>query len=185
LPYCEKCGARVSEDQRSCPDCGAPIKGGFQRRRGDRRVRREDELCFRRESDRDPLGILEFGLFLLVVGVVFITNPDIPSEVIDWVRLMADLETPIRPTRTILSSATMFFILTGLSNLFTAGVRLLIDKVWRRILQDVLSGAGILAFAYLVSLYAKEALTWTNVLAIGAVVLGALMVLYFLFRKIS
>lgn len=185
MPYCEECGARVSEDQRSCPDCGAPIKSGFERRRRDRRVRREDDLCFGREPERDPLGILEFGLFLLVVGAVFITNTDILSEMIGWVRAMVDLETPLRPTRSILSSATMFFILTGISNLFTAGVRLLMDKVWRRILQDVLSGAGILAFAYLLSLYAKEAMAWTSVLAIGAIVLGALIVLYFLLRNIS
>ena len=184
MPYCERCGAEVGEDQRTCPKCGASITTGVSRRRRDRRVRREDDLCFGREPERDPLGILEFGLFLLVVGAVFITNPDILSEMIGWVRAMADLETPLRPTRSILSSATMFFILTGISNLFTAGVRLLMDKVWRRILQDVLSGVGILAFAYLMSLYAKEAMAWTSVLAIGAIVLGALIVLYFLLRNI-
>jgi Flp pilus assembly protein protease CpaA len=50
--------------------------------------------------------------------------------------------------------------------------------VWRRILPDLLAGAGFLALAYLASLYAKEAITFTNVIAVEAIVLGISVVLY-------
>ncbi|GAF90664.1 unnamed protein product, partial [marine sediment metagenome] len=97
MPYCENCGAEVGEEQRICSKCGAPVKVSVERRRRDRRIRREDDLCFGRESGRDPLDLLEFGLFLLVVGAVFLSKPDILTELIDWARLMADMGTPIRP----------------------------------------------------------------------------------------
>ena len=184
MPYCERCGAEVGEDQRFCPKCGASITTGVSRRSRDRRIRREDDLCFGRESGRDPLDLLEFGLFLLVVGAVFLSNPDILTELIDWARLMADMGTPIRPPAPLISGATLFFGLIGLSNLFTAVVRMLMDKVWRRILPDLLSGAGFLAFAYLITLYAKEAITFTNVLAIMVIIFGALVVLYTVLRNI-
>jgi len=174
----------VSEEQRICSKCGAPVKESIERRRRDRRIRREDDLCFGRESRRDPLDLLEFGLFLLVLGAVFLSKPDILTELIDWARLMADIGTPIRPPAPLISGATLFFGLIGLSNLFTAMVRMLMDKVWRRILPDLLSGAGFLAFAYLMTLYAKEAIALTNVLAMMAIVFGALVVLYTVLRNI-
>ncbi len=182
MPYCEKCGAELSEDQRHCPKCGAPVSESFPRRRRGRRRRRDDDLCFGRESDRDPLDLLEFGLFLLVVGAVFLSNPSVPAGLVDWVTLMADLSAPIRPPASLISSATLFFGLIGLSNLFTAVVRVLMDKVWRRILPDLLAGAGFLALAYLVSLYAKEAITFTNVIAVEAIVFGVSVVLYAVLR---
>ena len=180
--YCERCGAEVGEDQLYCPKCGASTAMGVSRRRRDHRIRREDDLCFGRESGRDPLDLLEFGLFLLVVGTVFLSNPSILSEIVDWVTLMAELSTPIRPKASLISSATLFFGLIGLSNLFTAVVRMLMDKVWRRILSDLLAGAGALAFAYLISLYAKEAITFTNVIAIETIVFGISVVLYAVLR---
>jgi len=182
LPYCEKCGAEVDEDQRYCPECGVSLTRGVVRRRRDRRIRREDDLCFGSDSGRDPLGFLEFGLFLLVVGAVFLSNPSVPGELVDWVTLMADLGAPIRPQTSLISSATLFFGLTGLSNLFTAVVRVLMDKVWGRILSDLLAGAGLLSMAYLVSLYAKDAIKFTNVIAIEAIVFGVSVVLYFVLR---
>ena len=182
MPYCERCGAEVGEDQRYCPECGASTATGVSRRRRDRRIRREDDLCFGRESGRDPLDLLEFGLFLLVVGAVFLSNPSIPAELVDWVTLMADLSEPIRPQASLISSATLFFALVGLSNLFTAVVRVMMDKVWRRILSDLLAGVGTLAFAYLISLYAKEAITFANVIAIEAIVFGISVVLYAVLR---
>lgn len=172
----------MGEEQRICSKCGAPVKESVERRRRDRRIRREDDLCFGRESRRDPLDLLEFGLFLLVVGAVFLSNPDVLGELIDWARLMADLSSPIRPQASLISSATLFFGLIGLSNLFTAVVRVLMDKFWRRILPDLLAGAGFLALAYLVSLYAKEAITFTNVIAVEAIVFGISVVLYTVLR---
>ena len=183
MPYCEECGAEVGEDQRYCPKCGASFSRISGRRSG-RRIRRDDDLCFGRDSERDPLGLLEFGLFLLVVGGVFMSNPGVLSELVDWATLMSEVGAPIRPQASLISSVTLFFTLVGVSNLFTAVVRVLMDKVWRRILSDLLAGAGSLAFAYLISLYAKDAIAFTNVIAVEAIVFGVSVVLYAVLRDV-
>jgi hypothetical protein len=60
----------------------------------------------------------------------------------------------------------------------------MIDKVWGRILQDVLTGIGFLSIAHIVRLYGQNIITWTNVLAYGAIVFGGLVMLYALLRNI-
>ncbi|MFB0558557.1 MAG: zinc ribbon domain-containing protein [Candidatus Bathyarchaeia archaeon] len=186
MPYCEKCGAQISEEDQHCPSCGNPVKPGERvRPRRERGYTRERDLCFRREEPRgDPLDIVEFGLFLLIVGVVYISNPDILSGFISWVRLMADLGTMIRPPTPLTSSAVLFFALIGFSNLLTASIRVMVDKVWRRILSDILAGIGLLLFAYLINLYGQHIITWTNVIAIIAIVFGALVIAYSLLRNL-
>ena len=185
MPYCNNCGAQISDEDEYCPSCGAPTKARpIPRRRRPRRYARDDELCFGREPRGDPLGVIEFGLFLLIVGSVYLYNPSILTEFVGWVEQMADLGVAIRPPATLNASATLFFGLIGASNLFTAVVRVLVDKVWERILQDVLTGVGFLSFAYLVRLYGQHLITWTNVLAYGAVVLGASVIVYSLLRNI-
>lgn len=186
MPYCEKCGAQFGEKDQYCPSCGNPVKPGvWVRPRRERAYARERDVCFGREERRgDPLGIVEFGLFLLIVGVVYISNPDILSGFISWVRTMADLGTMFRPPTPLISSAVLFFALIGFSNLLTASIRVMVDKVWRRILSDVLAGAGLLLFAYLINLYGQHAITWTNVIAVMAIAFGALVIAYSLLRNL-
>lgn len=184
MPYCEKCGSEVGEDDTSCPSCGAPVKSVSTRRvRRVSRGRREDELCFGAEPRRDPLGLVGFGLFLLVVGLVFQMNTGVHTEFLTWVESMADSEALVMPPETLLNSAVLFFGLIGLSNFLTAVIRFLIDKDRGRITTDVLSGVGILAFAYLINLWSSGAVTWTMVLAYEAILVGALIILGSVLRQ--
>jgi hypothetical protein len=79
---------------------------------------------------------------------------------------------------------SIFFGLIGLSNFFTAAVRLLLDKNTRRITSDVFSGVAVLALTYLIKLYADYAITGTMILALEAIVIGGLIIVYFLLRNI-
>lgn len=186
MPYCEKCGAQVSDEDQFCPSCGNPVKPGVERRALRRpRHARERDVCFGREEPRgDPLGVVEFGLFLLVVGAVYMSNPNILNSFVSWVRTMSDLQTAIRPPATLINSAALFFGLIGVSNLLTAGIRTMVDKVWRRILPDILAGLGLLAFAYVINLYGQRVIAWTNILAIMAIVFGAMVILYTFLRNL-
>jgi len=181
LPYCEKCGSQVGEDEAFCPSCGAPVKSVSTRRV--RRVRREDEFCFGEEPRGDPLGIVGFGLFLLVVGLVFQMNTGVHTDFLSWVRSMADSEAFVMPPRILINSAMLFFGLIGLSNFLTAAIRFLVDKDRGRITTDVLSGVGLLAFAYLINLWSSGAVTWTMVLAYEAILVGALIILGSVLRQ--
>ena len=185
MPYCINCGAQIAEEDEYCPSCGAPTTTRPSRRDlRRRRYARDDDLCFGREPRGDPLGLVEFGLFLLIVGVVYKANPNVTSVFINWVGRMAELEVAISPPSTLVASATLFLNLIGFSNLFTAVIRVMIDKVWGRILQDVLTGIGFLSIAYLVRQYGQNIITWTNVLAYGAIVFGGLVMLYAILRNI-
>jgi len=185
LTYCEKCGAEVKEGDLFCPSCGAPVKAEAGRRiRRDYRHAREEDLCFGGERGGDPLGLINFGLFLLVVGVVFTMNTEIVFQVTSWFSLMVEQQVPVRPPTTLINSGALFFGLLGLSNFLTAGIRVAFDKVWRRILPDALAGVGLLAFAYLISRYAAYSIPWTTVFAAEAIVFGALVILYTMLRNV-
>ena len=185
MSFCERCGSKVEGDDHYCPSCGASLKPGTPRiSRRERSYRRKGDLCFG-DSGRDPLDVVEFGLFLLVVGVVFWLNPNVFGEFIAWVTLMADLEAYVDPPAVLTTGLTMFFGLIGGSNILTAAMRLFVDKNRGRILTDVLSGAALLTFTYLVSLLFRGEMVWTSVLAIEAIVVGASIVLYSILMRLS
>ena len=176
----------MKEGDRFCPICGAPVgaEEGKPKREVYRRAREED-LCFGgREPRGDPLGLVGLGLFLSVIGIVFVLNQSIASEVIDWFGQLVEQQAMVRPPTELVYSGALFFGLLGASNLLTACIRIAVDKVWGRILSDILAGAGLLSFAYLISLYGMQAIEWTTVIGAEAVVFGVLVILYAVLRNI-
>ncbi|MFQ5711277.1 MAG: zinc-ribbon domain-containing protein [Candidatus Geothermarchaeales archaeon] len=71
MPYCEKRGAQIGEGDRFCSKCGASLAGCRLAREEEWRV--PWEACFGRRGERDHIGLVSFGLFLLVVGYVWYT----------------------------------------------------------------------------------------------------------------
>ena len=180
MPFCDRCGSEIGEGQKFCPKCGAPARTEDS---VERRIRRQDDACFGIDQRRDPLGILDLGIFLLAVGVVFQLNPDLFSSLISWIEMMADLEILVMPPSALTNSAVIFFGFIGVANFGTAAIRIAIDKNMGRILQDALSGVGLLAFAYLINLFAQGSISWRMVLAGEAIVVGVLIIAYALFRS--
>ena len=65
---CSKCGTENREDAKFCVNCGASLYSVK------RREMRED-VCFGEgKRGRDYLGLVSFGIFLIVIGVVFTVN---------------------------------------------------------------------------------------------------------------
>jgi len=187
MTTCSKCGAEASEDYVFCPRCGSPLgleKGKTIARAGGHNP--ESETCFG-ERDRDYFGMVSFGVFVLIIGIIFAANPNVLSNFRLWVEQMIREERIVRPPQGLIRSATLFFGLIGLSNFSLAGIRLVFEKVGRRVLGDVLSGVALLSFAYLINLYGMRALTWQMVLAIEAILCGILVIVYsalrYVFRK--
>ena len=146
---------------------------------------RERETCFGTGlRKKDYLGLVSFGAFILIVGIVFIANPNLISDFSSWIEQMTDEQHLIRPHEGLISSAILFFTLIGLSNFFEAGIKLWIGKARRQVLADILSGVALVLFAYLIHLYGSYALTWQIVIAIEAIVVGLLVVLYSIARYV-
>ena len=145
----------------------------------------ERETCFSPGlRKKDYLGLVAFGIFILIVGIVFMANPNLISDFSSWIKQMTDEQHLIRPYEGLISSATLFFTLIGLSNFLEASIKLWIGKARRQILADILSGVALVLFAYLIHLYGIYALTWQIVIAIEAIAVGLLVVSYSIARYV-
>ncbi|MCP8304306.1 MAG: zinc-ribbon domain-containing protein [archaeon] len=172
MPYCKNCGAEYSEGARFCPKCGAPV-AGYEREewKGPR-----DECFGERRGKRDYLGLVSFGIFLLIVGYIFFTNPWIPSDFFIWIENLG--KGVFKPSIGLINVFALFLALIGVSNFIIAGIRVALRQPWRRPLSGTLTGVGLLLFAYFVNLYGQDLLTWQVALVLGIVVIGVLVIVY-------
>jgi len=146
---------------------------------------REREACFSVGfRKKDYLGLISFGIFVIIVGIIFVANPNLVSDFRLWIEQMTDERHLIRPPEGFISSVVLFFGLIGLSDFFKAGIRLWIAEARRQVLVDILSGVALVLFAYLIHLYSSYVLTWQMVLATEAIVVGLLVVLYSIIRYV-
>jgi hypothetical protein len=144
---------------------------------------REREACFSVGfRKKDYVGLISFGIFVIIVGIVFVANPHLVSDFSSWIGQMTDQQHLIRPVEGLINAAVLFFGLIGLSDFFKAGIRLWIAEPRRQVLVDILSGVALVLFAYLIHLYGTFALTWQMVLATEAIAVGLLVVLYSIVR---
>jgi hypothetical protein len=183
MPFCYKCGAQVNAEDEFCESCGASLRAGL-RRRITRRTHRDRDLCFSEELQGDPLGIIDIGLLLLIVGVVYQLNSGVFSEFISWVQGMGDVGIYIKPPDSMVNSVITFFRLIGASNFLTAIIRLQVDRTPKRIIADIFSGIALIVFAYLINLHFNGVMTWMVVLAYEAIVIGILVIVGVLLTKV-
>jgi hypothetical protein len=145
----------------------------------------EREKCFGMGlREKDYMGLVSFGTFILAVGIVFVANPNLVSDFRIWIEQMTTMENLVRPPRGLIISAIIFFGLIGLSHFFKAGIRFWIAQSRRQVLADILSGTALTLFAYLIYLYGSYALGWQMILAIEAVTVGLLLILYSVMRSL-
>jgi hypothetical protein len=182
---CPKCGAETDKDDQFCRFCGASLKAGTKAPEkpaepsDKEKYARETEICFgERERHPDYTGLVSFGIFLLIIGIIFIANPNIFSQLNSWTKQMSTAQMLLRPPREIINSAVLFFALIGLSNFFVSGIRFMTYKSKRRALGDVLSGVALMTFSYFVYLYGQRTLRWEMALAVEVAVIGLLVVAY-------
>lgn len=183
MATCPNCGAEAKEDDKYCTYCGASLtaEAGEAIRREEKPVRERDE-CFGGRAERDYSGLVSFGFFIITAGIIFIMNPGIFSDFGLWIETMVAQEGLVRPPEDLITSATVFFGLIGVSSFVVAGLRLAVGRTWRRALSDALSGVALVLFAYLIHLYGIRSITWQTVFAMEAVAVGLLVVLYSLVR---
>jgi hypothetical protein len=173
---CPKCGAETQEDHKFCSVCGASLEIQPKPAETKPRVRQRD-TCFG-EGERDYLGLVSVGFFIIIVAIVFLSNVNIFEEFRQWIDLMTTRQTFVRPSDGLLSSAKLLFILAGISNFVMAGIRMAFSDVKNRIISDALSGVALVLFAYFIQLYAARSITWAAALGYEAIAVGLLVMLY-------
>ncbi len=174
MPHCDKCGAEIGEGEKFCSKCGAYL---VERRRIREERRGPREECFGRREEGDNVGLISFGIFLLIFGFVWYMYPEILSDIKDlFVRLTE--EQVFEPSTSLIKAFTLLLGLLGVSNFAVAGLRVALKQPLRRPLSDVLSGVFLISFAYLVSLYGKDVLTLEVVLLLVLLTAGLLVIGY-------
>jgi hypothetical protein len=183
MATCPKCGADIEKDEEFCHSCGTPVKAEASKPTEKESYPREREVCFGEGGrHRNYSGLVSFGIFLVIVGITFVANPNISSQFRTWTEKMSTQKTLVRPPQGLIDSAALFFGLIGVSNFFLAGLRFMADRALRRVLVDVLSGVALVLFSYLIYLYGIHDLAWQMVLAIEVIAVGLLVILYSLAR---
>lgn len=140
----------------------------------------EGEFCFgQRRKTKDYVSVLSFGIFVIVIGVILITNPNLFSEIGTWVEQMTDKGTVVRPPDGLIFSGAVFFGLMGVSNFIKVALRLAVDSSRRTALSEMHSGVALVCFAYFLHLYSNNPdISWQLTLALEIVVIGLLVISY-------
>jgi hypothetical protein len=176
MPICPKCGAETEKSDEFCHSCGTRLTSGTSESP-------EREACFGEGERRgDYSGLVSFGIFLLIVGIIFLANPYLISDFSSWTEQMTTQKTLLRPPRGLIDSAALFFFSIGISDFFLAGVRFLGKQRLRRVLRDILSGVALVLFSYFICLYGAHTLSWQMTLAAEAVTCGFFVILYSVLR---
>jgi predicted RND superfamily exporter protein len=74
--YCSRCGAKNEDTAQVCTQCGQPL---YARVVG--RTRREEEMCF---GLPHHWGVMIFGIFILIVGVLYLFSRQLKLEIDIW-----------------------------------------------------------------------------------------------------
>ena len=181
MPTCPKCHAETKEGDKFCTYCGASLALEAPKPVETRAHVRERDTCFG-ERERDYLGLVSFGFFLLTVGIIFTLNPNIVDDFSLWIKLISTSHMPVRPPEGLIFSAMYFFGLIGVFDFAMAGIRLAANDLKRRVLTDIFSGIALILFAYLLQLYGGHYLSWQTVLGMEAIACGLLVTVYSIAR---
>jgi len=188
MATCLKCDAEMRKGDAFCHSCSTQLttrvgKSVEKQSHAKEREMRSEE----RKRPSDYLGLISFGIVIVVVGFLFLINPNLIANFGSWIEDMAKQKTLLRPPQGLINSAILFFAVIGVSSFFIGGVRFMSDRVMRRLLADISTGTALVLFSYLIYLYGTHALAWHVVLAAEAVVIGILIIIYsalrFLFPK--
>jgi len=127
-----------------------------------------------------PPGAVSFAFFLIIVGVVFLANPGLFTDFETWVKSFTPTGGVPRPPDSMILSAITFFIVAGIFDFITAGIRYALKARPRKVLSDVMTGIAWIVLAGFTSLYLGRSISGPVVVASELVVIGVMIIVYLL-----
>jgi len=184
---CSKCGTENNDEVAFCVYCGSvlPANRGeapapAPTRPAAASVVKPIPPGVRRPAERHPdfVGLIGIAFFLLIVGIVFSVNTNLLADLRLWWDRILPNGIFVRPPEGIIRSGIVFFLLLGLSNFLTSGLRWVLDLNRFGALARILAGIGFLSLALLTWRYSLVAITGSQVISTWTAVLGTLLVIY-------
>ena len=81
---CSKCGTKVLNPASFCTECGQQLDQSVYE--ATPKVQPTD-LCFgEKPKERDMMGLMSFGVFLVIVGLIYVTTPKLDVEIVAFFR---------------------------------------------------------------------------------------------------
>jgi len=129
---------------------------------------------FRRESD--TLGLVSFGVFLIIAALVIINFPDIFSDVVLWFRSW-EVGGPNMIPVNLIWPLIWFLAGNGIWSLALSGIRAVTGISRRKIISDAFGGMYLIVASFLFREYAVNLISLTILLPGLVVALGAMILL--------
>lgn len=99
---------------------------------------------------RDPLGAVSFGVFLIILAVMQLSNPDLAGQVIDYLRSFSTYGHPVSPPPNILVHIAEFCLYFGVWLILLGALRVSFRLgVWS-IPGDITGGIFLIILNYLI-----------------------------------
>lgn len=179
MALCAKCSVENADDAKFCRMCGAPL--GTSAVAASPPPPPPPSPPFAgpgRLAANALVDLWSFAIFLVVLGTVFALHPGVFGDAFSWFRDSASAGAPVRPSDSLIRSAALLFGLGGALGFVTAALRFAVTRNRQRVLAEVLSAIGGLAFAFLLTLYGDRVLSGGAVLGILVAVVGLLVLVY-------
>lgn len=117
-------------------------------------------------------------MFLIVVGIVFLANPNLGTEFAQWVDRWTKQTWVPRPPDPLIGSVILFTAAVGVTNFVTAILRWFVRRRNHRILGDIVTGIAWFTFSFLTYLYLARTIAGPVAVAAEIVVVGLLLIAY-------
>lgn len=129
-----------------------------------------------KHEDRDPLSLLSFGVFIVIVSLIIINFPNIFNDLFSWLRDLEFGKIIIIPN-SLIWPLIWLLIGGGIWNLVSCGIRLLMNINKRKSISDGFRGLFFLMASFFFREYSYNLMSFTTLLSSLLIVLGTLIVI--------
>lgn len=129
-----------------------------------------------KHEDRDPLSLLSFGIFIVIVSLIIINFPNIFNDLFSWLRNIEFGKIIIIPN-SLIWPLIWLLIGGGIWNLVSCGIRLLMNINKRKSISDGFRGLFFLMASFFFREYSYNLMSFTTLLSSLLIILGTLIVI--------
>jgi len=129
-----------------------------------------------KHGDRDPINLLSFGVFIVLVSFIIINFPNVFNDLFLWLRGLEFGKIMIIPN-SLIRPLIWLLIGTGVWNLLSCCLRILTNINKRKSISDGFKGLFFLVASFFFENYSHNLISFTSLLSGLLISLGTLIVL--------